>query len=222
MAQKASQQILATLHAVGGTTGSVGERAKVEGGVIRQRVSFEVRPKVLDGIEFRSVRRKVLQMCGTRHNALVDELALVGLEAVPDQHDGRSQLMLQMLQELHGALGVDVGIRMESKVQGNPIPFGQDADRGDGGDLLMRTAALAQDRCVPAQAPGAAHQGRHEHPGFVEKNDGGSQACGVFFTRGQSCSIQVRMRSSSRSSARRVGFWGEKPKPCRTRLTCAG
>jgi hypothetical protein len=161
-------------------------------------------------------------MCGTRQDALVDELALVSLEAIPDQHDGRLQLMLQMLEELHGTLGVDVGIRMESKVQGNPISFGQDAYCGDGRNLLKRTAALAQYRGMPAQAPGAAHQGRHEHPGFVEKDDGGSQACGVFFTRGQSCSIQARMRSSSRSTARRVGFWGEKPKPCRTRLTCAG
>ena len=222
MPEKASQQILATLHGVGSAACSVGQGGKIEGGIIRQGIGFEVGPQVFDRIELRSVRRKVLQMCGTRQDAFVDEPALVGLEAIPDEYDGRVQLMLKMLEEIHGALGVDVGIRMESKVQRNSIPFGQDAYCGDGRNLLMRTATLVQHRCVPPQAPGTAHQWGHEHPGFVEENDGGSQARGVFFTRGQSCSIQARMRSSSRSTARRVGFWGENPKPCSRRLTCAG
>ena len=222
MPEKASQQVLPTLHGVSRAACSVSERLKIEGGIIRQGIGFEVGPQVFDRIEFGSVRRQVFQMCGTRQDAFVDEFTLVGLEAVPDQHDGRVQLMLKMLEEIHCALGVNVGIRMKSKVQRNPLPFGQDADSGDGRDLLMRTAALAQYRCVPTQAPGTAYQRGHEHPGFVEENDGGSQARGVFFTRGQSCSIQARMRSSSRSTARRVGFCGENPKPCRTRLTCAG
>jgi hypothetical protein len=222
MPEKAAQQILAALYRVGRAACSVGQRVNIEGGIIREGIGFEVGPQVFDGIEFGSVRRKVFQVCRTRQDAFVDEFALVGLEAIPDQHDGRVQLMLKMLEEIHCELGVDVGIRMESKVQRNSIPFGQDAYCGDGRNLLMRTSALAQHRCLPTHAPGAAHQGGHEHPGFVEENEGRSQARGVFFTRGQSCSIQARMRSSSRSTARRVGFCGEKPKPCRTRLTCAG
>lgn len=137
----------------------------------------------------------------------------MGLEAIPDQHDGRVQLMLKMLEEVHGALGVDVGIRMQPKVQRDAIAFRQDADGRDGRDLLMRATALVQHRGLSTQAPGAPNQRCHEHPGFVEEHDGRSQARGVFFTRGQSCSIQARMRSSSRSTARRVGFCGENPKP---------
>ncbi|MDB6105310.1 MAG: hypothetical protein JWO52_5309, partial [Gammaproteobacteria bacterium] len=91
----------------------------------------------------------------------------------------------------------------------------EECQRGDGGDLLIVLAPLPKHRGVPAQTPGAAHQGSHEHAGFVEENDGCIQARGVFFTRGQSCSIQAWMRSSSRSKARRVGFCGEKPNPCR-------
>ena len=120
------------------------------------------------------------------------------------------------------ALSVDVGIGMQAKVQRDPIAIWQDAQRGDGRDLCWGASALAQHRRVSAHAPGAAHQRRHEHPGFVEENDARPQARGVFFTRGQSCSIQARMRSSSRSTARRVGFWGENPRPCSRRLTCAG
>jgi hypothetical protein len=222
MLEKASKQILPMLHGAGSAACPVSERVKVEGGIIRQGIGFEVGPQVFDGIEFGSVRRKIFQMCRTRQDTFVDEPALVRLEAVPYQHDGRVQLMLKMFEEIHCALGVDVGIRMEPKVQSKPIPLGQDAYCGDGRNLLKRAAALAQYRCVPAQAPGTAHQGSHEHSGFVDENDGGSQARGVFFTRGQSCSIQARMRSSSRSTARRVGFCGENPSPCRTRLTCAG
>lgn len=154
-------------------------------------------------------------------DAFVDELALVGLEAVPDKHDGRSQLPLQMLEEIHCELGVDVGSRVQAKVQSDPIACRRDAQRGDGGDLLIVLTPLPKHRGVPAQTPGAAHQGSHEHAGFVEENEGCIQARGVFFTRGRSCSIQAWMRSSSRSRARRVGFCGEKPNPCRTRLTCA-
>lgn len=222
MPEKASKQILPMLHGAGSAARSVSQRVKVEGRIIRQRIGFKVGPQIFDGIEFGGVGRKVFQMCRTRQDTFVDEFALVRLEAIPDQHDGCVQLMLKMLEEIHCTLGVDVGIRVEPKVQSNPIPFGQDAYCGYSRNLLKRTAALAQYRCVPTKAPGTAHQRGHEHPGFVEENDSGSQARGVFFTRGQSCSIQARMRSSSRSTARRVGFCGENPSPCRTRLTCAG
>ena len=222
MSEKAAQQILPTLHRVGSAACAVGERVKIEGRIVRQGIGFEVGPQVFNWIKFGSVRRQVFQVSRMRQDALVDEFALVGLEAIPDQDDGGMQLMLKMLEEIHGALGVDVGIGMQSKVQGDPIPFGQDANGGDGRHFLLRTTALAQHRGLSPQTPGTAHQRGHEHPGFVEENDRRSQARGVFFTRGQSCSIQARMRSSSRSTARRVGFWGENPKPCSRRLTCAG
>jgi hypothetical protein len=60
-------------------------------------------------------------MCRAGQNAFVDEFALVGLEAVPDKHDGRSQLPLQMVEEIHCELGVDVGSRVQAKVQSDPI-----------------------------------------------------------------------------------------------------
>lgn len=213
MSEKAAQEVLPALGRVGSAAGSVRESLHVEGGIVGERIGLEPGPEIFDRIEFGSVRRKVFQVCRTRQHAFVEEFALVGLEAIPNQHKGRVQLMLKMLEEVHGALGVDVGIRVQPKVQRETIPFRQDADCSDGRDLLMRATALAQQRGLSPQTPRAADQGCHEHPGFIEENDGGSQARSVFFTRGQSCSIQARMRSSSRSTARRVGFWGENPKP---------
>lgn len=222
MSEKASKQVLPALHRVGSTTCSMGQSVKIKGGIIREGIGFQIGPQVLDRIEFGGIRGQIFQVCRTRQDALLDELALVSLEAIPDEHDGCVQLTLQMLKEIHGALRVDVGIRMHPKVQRDPIAVGQDAQRGDGRDLVLGATALAQHRGVSAHAPRAAHQRSHEHRGFVDENDARSQARGVFFTRGQSCSIQARMRSSSRSTARRVGLWGEKPKPCSSRLTCAG
>jgi hypothetical protein len=213
VSEKAAQQVLPALDRVGSATGSVRESRHVEDGIVGERIGLEPGPEIFDRIELGRVRRKVFQVCRTRQYTFVEEFALVGLEAIPDQHDGRVQLMLKMLEEVHCALGVDVGIPMKPKVQRDTISFRQDADCSDGRDLLMRASTLAQHRGMSTQAPRAAHQGCHKHPGFIEENDGGSQARSVFFTRGQSCSIQARMRCSSRSTARRVGFWGENPKP---------
>ena len=222
MSEEASQQILPALHGVGSAACSIGQSVKIKGGVVREGIGFQIGPQVLDRIEFRGVGREIFQMCRTRQEALFNELALVSLETIPDEHDGRVQLSLQMLQEIHGPLSVDVGIRMQPKVQRDAIALWQHAQRGDGRNLVLTATALAQHWRVSAHTPRAAHQRGHEHAGFVEENDTRPQAGSVFFTRGQSCSIQARMRSSSRSTARRVGFCGEKPKPCSRRLTCAG
>jgi hypothetical protein len=210
------------LYGVGRAACAVGEAAQIDGRIVGEGIGLQVRPEVFDGVEFRGVGRQVFKMRRAGKDALVHELTLVGLEAVPDEHDRRAELALQMLEEVHGALGIDVGIGMKPEVQREPIACGCDAKGGDRRHLLVAAPALVQQWSVPAQAPGAAHQRGHEHAGFVEENDRRSQARGVFFTRGQSCSIQARMRCSSRSRARRVGFWGEKPKPCRSRLTWAG
>ena len=98
MSEKASQEILPTLHRVGSAACAVGQCVKIEGGIVRQGISFEVGPQIFDGIELGSVRRQVFQMSRTRQDALVDEFALVSLEAIPDQHDRSVQLMLQVLQ----------------------------------------------------------------------------------------------------------------------------
>src|SRR5277367_82431 len=97
MSEKPAQQILPTLHRVGSAACSVGQGVKVEGRIVRQGIGFQVGPQVFDRIEFGSVRREVFQVSRTRREALLDQFSLVGLEAIPDQHDGRVQLMLQVL-----------------------------------------------------------------------------------------------------------------------------
>jgi hypothetical protein len=220
--KKGTQQVLATLHGVGRAARAMSQDVKIDDGVVGERIGLEIGPEVFDRVELWGVRREVFQMCRAGQDALVEEFAFVGLEAIPDKHDRSSQLPLQMFEEIHGALGGDVGVWMQPKIQSDPVSCWQDAQRGDGGHFLMAAAALPQYGSLATHAPGAPHHRRHEHPRFVEEDDRCLQARGVFFTRGQSCSIQARMRCSSRSTARRVGFWGVKPRPCSRRLTCAG
>lgn len=220
--QEAAQQIGLALHRARGGAGTTREGGQVEGGIVGERIGLQVGPQVFDRVELRGVRRQVREVRRVRWDTVIDQLTEVRLEAIPDEHDRAVQLLLQLLEELHDPHGVDVGIGQQPEVQADPIAAGRDAQRGDGGDLAVATGALPEHRGVPAQTPGAPYQRGHQQARFVEKDQRRAQARSVFFTRGQSCSIQARMRSSSRSMARRVGCCGENPRPCRIRLTCAG
>lgn len=104
MPEKAAQQILPALHGVGGATCSMGQSVKIKGRVVRERIGFQIGPQVLDGVEFGGVRWEIFQVCRTRQRAFGDQLALVGLEAIPDEDDGRVQLMLQMFEEVQARI----------------------------------------------------------------------------------------------------------------------
>lgn len=210
------------LNRARGATSTVGQMGQIDGRVVGKGIGLEVSPEVLDWIEFGGVRREVFQVSRGGRHALGDQFAQVRLEAIPDQHDRGTQLALQVLEEIKHTGAVDVGIRVQAEIQRDPIALGRDAHGGDGRDLAVRAGPLVQHWRVATQAPGATHQWRHEQPRFVDKDQCGTQAGSVFFTRGQSCSIQAWIRASSRSRARRVGFCGEKPRPCNRRLTCAG
>lgn len=222
MTKEGSQQCLAVLNRVGGTAGAASQGVDVGCRIVGQAIGLEVGPEVFDRVELGRIGWQVFEVGGTRRYTLIHEFALVSLEAVPDKDDGRAQLALQLFEEPHGTGGIDIGVGVQAEVERHTIARGRNAQGGDGRYLAMRPSPLAQHGCLAERTPGPAHQRCHQQARFVDKDDTGVQACGVFFTRGQSCWIQAWMRASSRSMARRVGFCGEKPKPCNRRLTCAG
>ena len=113
--------------------------------------------------------------------------------------------------------GVDVGVGMEAEVK--PALLAAQAQDGDDGDLLMMHAALQQQRCLPPRRPAAAHQRGHQKAAFIEKHQPGIQEAGFFLMALQVWRIQWPTAFSSRSMARRWGFWGLQPKECRRRHT---
>jgi len=220
--QEPAQQRRLALCGAGGTASAPSQAVQIEGRIVGEPIGFHVGPQVFDRIEFGSIGREVLKMCRAGGRAFIDQLTQMSSEAIPDQHDRAVQLALQMLEEVHDPHGVDVVLGKHTKVQRQPIACRRDAQRRDRRDFLVSARTLPHHRGVSPQAPGATYQRGHQQARFVQKDDSSSQAGSVFFTRGQSCSIQARMRCSSRSTARRVGFCGEKPRPCSRRLTCAG
>jgi len=214
-----TQQVLFALQGATVVTRGVCQRFGIEASVVGQRILFEIPPGVFDGVQFRCVGR---QKNGVNGAGVVQEchdgLGPMGLKPVPDEHDGmRVKLLTQLTQERDDQFSVDIGIGVEAKVQMHVIPPRGDTQRGDDGDLLVRTRALDKDRGLTAGVPTAPHQWRHQKPGFVEENEAGPQARSVFFTRGQSSLIHRWMPPSSRSIARRVGFCGLNPSPCSRR-----
>lgn len=153
-----------------GATGACGEADQVESRVVGEWIGLEIGPEIFDWVELGRIRGQILQMRRAARNALVDELAQVRLEAIPEQHDRAAQLALQVLEEIHHAGGVDVGVGVQAEIQRYTVASGADAHGGDGRDFLMRSRALSEHRGVSAQAPGATHERRHQQAGFVEKN----------------------------------------------------
>jgi len=55
----------------------------------------------------------------------------------------------------------------------------------------MEAGALLEHGRVTPGTPAAAHQGRHQEAGFINKDEPGLQARSVFFTRGQRFNAEV-------------------------------
>lgn len=200
--------------------GLIGEFVDIEEWCVGQRVGLEIAPKVLDRIELRGVRRQELGSdIGLRSEERLHDASTVSLQPIPDQDPGRVQLPIELAEKVADGDGIEIGMPVKSEVQLHPIARRRHAQRGNGRDLLVRARTLLEDGCDAARMPGPPHQRRHQQAGLVDEDQPGSQARGVFFTRGQSLLTHCLIAVSSRSTARRVGFWGLHPMPCSSRPT---
>jgi len=127
------------------------------------------------------------------------------------------EMPAEVLQERQDRAGVDIGLGMKAEEQLDAVTLGRDDQGGDNGNFPIGVGPVADEGCLAAGSPGSPHQRHHQESTLVEKDKSGAYAGGVFFTRGQSVLTQDRMASSSRSTARRCGFWGLQPRECKTR-----
>src|SRR5512144_2542342 len=123
-------------------------------------------------------------------------------------------LMQQMAEKRRHFLALNI-ILVELAVQGTMEAFWTDGDTRDGRDPVM-AIAMKQDRCLSYRTPGLPDRRDQEEARFVDKDEMGCQPCGVFFTRGQTDRFHSVMAASSRSTARRSGFWWLQPIWCRS------
>ena len=201
------------------TTRTLNQGIEIQAREVRQRVGLEPVPAIFHGIQLRGIGRKIRRMeVGEGVQPCLGTADPVGIEPIPEQRN-HGQVPPRLLQEGNDVIGAEVCVCMQAEVPTHVVAGGRHAQGGDGRDLAMMPHRLLQDRCVTARTPGAAQQWRHQQTRFIQEYEPGIQACSVFFTRGQSPLTHVAMAVSSRSAARRVGFWGVQPSARNSRGT---
>ena len=101
-------------------------------------------------------------------------------------------------------------VLVELAVQCTMKTFRTDGNTRDRRDAIV-TIPMKHDRCLSNGTPGLADRRNQEEARFVDKDEMGCQPRGVFFTRGQTDRFHASMAASSRSVARRSGFWWLQP-----------
>src|SRR5712692_11740912 len=121
----------------------------------------------------------------------------------------------------HGDLHMgEVGVRMKMEVEPHAAPVGADGDGRDRRDFVV-AVSMPHDRRVSTRRPGAPDVRDQQKPTFVQEHEMGVQALRVFFTATQRYRFQRATAASSRSTARRSGFWHDQPRPASSRPTWA-
>jgi len=129
----------------------------------------------------------------------------VNAGVVPDHDDVSAEVAQQVPKELADLVVPDV-LGVALKVQADTPAPGSKGDARDHGDAIM-PVAVTNDGRLTARSPGLSHRGDQEEARLVDEDDVGTQPRSVFFTLGQVRRFQRSMASSSRSNARRSGFW---------------
>ena len=115
----------------------------------------------------------------------------------------------QAAEERRDFAGLD-GVLIQLAVQRAVAAPRADGDARDGRDAVMRIP-MAQERGLAHRTPRLADRGDQEESRLVDEDDAGPQPRGVFLTRGQPPRFHAAMAASSRSTARRSGFWWLQP-----------
>jgi hypothetical protein len=129
---------------------------------------------------------------------------VVSLRVIQDRDHGAAQVSQQIAEEEANLLVPNVvEVKLIEKVQ--VLAPGTDRHSRDDGDFVAAVAVPVY-RSLASGRPGLDHIRDQQEPGFVGKDDVGTQPRSVFFTRGQSFCFQRSIASSFRSTARFSGF----------------
>jgi len=178
---------------------------------IREWLRLEVAPHVLDGIQFGRVRGEMEVTGADPSKEIADVRGAVRIGSVPHEHHPGTQMPIELFGERKDGVGIEVLLDEQLKIQTDSPAVRADAQGGDHRDLPTMTADVPEHRGPSSGTPCAPHDGQEEQPGFVDEDQPRVQAVGFFLMRGQSCLIQRRIPSASRSHARRTGRCGVQP-----------
>jgi len=167
-------------------------------------------PHAFIGVQFWGIRRKGYQM-QTRCTGkkLLHRIAPMNLAIIQQGNQVASYLSQELAEERRHFFPLDI-VLIKLAVQCTTEAFRTDGNTGDSRDPVM-TISMKYDRGLSHRTPGLADRRDQEEARFVDKDEMGCQPCGVFFTRGQTDRFHFSMAASSRSTARRSGFWWLHP-----------
>jgi len=167
---------------------------------------FGVGPDGFVGVELWGVGRKAFEMQSREPAAdFPNRFSFVNAGVVPDHNDVPAEVTQQVSKEFAHFVVPDV-LRVALEVQADAPTSGRNGEARDHGDAIMPVAMMNEGRTT-ARSPGLSHRGDQEEARLVDEDDVGTQPRGVFFTRSQFLRFQRLIFSSSRSRARRSGFW---------------
>ncbi len=136
---------------------------------------------------------------------VADALSFVNAGIVPDEDHVPAKVTEEMLEKATDLVVLDV-FWVAAKVQSNAAALRGNRDSGDDGDAVS-AVTMVYDRRLAPRRPGLAQRRDQEHTGFVDEDEVGTQPRSVFFIRGHSLRFHRLIAASSRSRARRSGFW---------------
>lgn len=144
-------------------------------------------------------------------------IGTMGHRTIPYDDDGAGKLLQKVFQKGNHQSSVNIGIGMKTEKKTQVASARGYAEGCNDRYFFMGTGLLLQPRCPSARTPGSADEGRHHHAAFVDKDQPGFQSGCFFLRRGHSTLTHCLIPSSSRSTARRSGFWGLHPSAWRRR-----
>ena len=140
---------------------------------------------------------------------LPNRFALVDRSIVEERDHVAPQVVQQVAEEVADVGLADI-VAMATEVKSHSPAHGADREPGNDGQTIVAVAVVDPGR-LSARSPGPPKRRNQEEPRLVDEDQVRTPARCVFFTCGQRVRFQRSMRSSSRSSARRSGFWGLRP-----------
>ena len=151
---------------------------------------------------------------------LAHDLGPMHAPAIPDQHQRTADARPKLAQESHDVVCTNVlPLSAPIHVQ-SPSPRRQSQSCGHRQSIMSVPRAV--DRRLALGRPGPAHHRLEHEAALVKKDDAPPLPTGVFFICRQRTRRQRSISFSSRSRARRSGFWQLQPNPSSIRHTWQG
>ena len=193
------------------------EVVNILGPAVGQR-KLDGMPGGFNGVELGGVGGQILHVKSRIFaQQIAQGLAIVDRGVVRHDDHVTAQMSEPVPQEIVDLLLSDIlGVHTEAQAKATACwAHRQSADHRD----PIVTIVVANNGCLPDRRPSTPHGWNHHEAGFVGKDEVGTQPRSVFLTCGQRLRFHPSIFSSSRSSARRSGFWPLKPRSWRRRAT---